>query len=94
MPQHRILLDTSFILAIENRDDPFHERAKQVDRELMREDCVLLLHWGILLEVGDGYARVDRREKGWQLLEKFRREDGFQIIPLTDSLLAEATDLY
>lgn len=94
MPQHRIFLDTSFILALENRDDLFHERAKQVDRELMREDCVLLLHWGILLEIGDGYARVDRREKGFRLLDTLRQEDGYRIVPLTDSLLAEAASLY
>ena len=94
MPQRQVFLDTSFILALENRDDPFHERAKQFDRDLMRQDCILLLHWGILLEIGDGYARVDRREKGSQLLEKFRQEGGFSIVPLTDSLLDEATVLY
>jgi len=94
VPPRLVLLDTSFILALENRDDPLHERAKQIDRDLMREDCVLLLHWGILLEIGDGYARVDRREKGGQLLEKLQREEGFRIIPLTDFLLGQAMALY
>jgi predicted nucleic acid-binding protein len=77
VPQPRVFLDTSFILALENRDDPFHERAKQVDRELIGRDSVLVLHWGILLEIGDGYARVDRREKGLQLLETLRRENSY-----------------
>jgi hypothetical protein len=94
VPQPRVFLDTSFILALENRDDPFHERAKQIDRELIGRDSVLVLHWGILLEIGDGYARVDRREKGFQLLETLRRENSYQIVPLTDALLSEATALY
>ncbi len=94
MPQRLLLLDTSFILALENRDDPFHERAKALAADLAREDCILLLHWGILLEIGDGYARVDRREKGCGLLDKFREEKGFRIVPLTDDLLQGAIALY
>jgi hypothetical protein len=69
--------------------------AKQLDIELMRQACVyLLLHWGILLEIGDGYARVDRRVKGADLLEIFRRESGCRIVSLTESLMAEAISLY
>jgi uncharacterized protein len=94
LPRRQVFLDTSFIVALENRDDPVHGRAIEIDRQLMGEDCDLLLHWGILLEIGDGYARVGRREKGLVLLERFRREDGYRIAPLTESLLNEATILY
>ncbi len=94
MPRRLALLDTSFILALENRDDPLHSRAKQIDRDLLREGCVLLLHTGILLEIGDGYARVQRREKGAELLERFRREAGFRVVPLTNLLLEQAVSLY
>ncbi len=61
MPRRTVLLDTSFVLALENKDDPHHERAKVLDRELLKENAVLLLHWGILFEIADGYARVGRR---------------------------------
>ncbi len=94
MPQRLLLLDTSFILALENRDDPFHERAMSLAGDLAHEDSLLLLHWGILLEVGDGYARVERREKGCGLLDKFRKEEGFRIVQLSDDLLQDAIALY
>jgi hypothetical protein len=94
MPQRSVLLDTSYVLALENRDDPFHERAKSLARSLAQEDCVLVLHWGILLEIGDGYARVERREKGCDLLDKFQKEKGFRILSLTDDLLHDAIALY
>jgi uncharacterized protein len=94
VPQRRVLLDTSFILAIENRDDPCHERAKELARELAREGCLLVVHWGILLEIGDGYARVERHEKGCALLDKLQKEEGFQIVPLTDDLLEDAITFY
>ena len=94
MASRRLFLDTSFLVALENRDDPFHGRAKQLDRQLMSEACTLLLHWGILLEIGDGYARIGRRNKGLQLLEKLSREEGYHVYPLTESLLEQASDLY
>lgn len=94
VPQRLALLDTSFVLALENRDDPFHERAKSLANDFNREAGVFLLHWGILLEIGDGYARVERRNKGCGLLDKLRREEGFRIVPLTETLLQDAIALY
>ena len=90
VPQRLALLDTSFVLALENRDDPFHERAKLLANEFNREGGVFLLHWGILLEIGDGYARVERRKKGCGLLDRMRNEEGFRIVPLTEPLLQDA----
>jgi uncharacterized protein len=94
VPQRLVFLDTSFILALENCDDPVHEKAKSFARTLAAESSLLLLHWGIILEIGDGYARVDRREKGWKLVEKFDRGSNFRVVPLTDSLIADALALY
>jgi uncharacterized protein len=94
VPQRTVLLDTSFILALENKDDPHHERAKALDRELLDQNGVLILHWGILLEIADGYARVGRRARGIQLLAQFDEEEGYRVFPITESLLQEALGLY
>ena len=37
MARRTVFLDTSFVVALENRDDPYHERAKALDREMLRE---------------------------------------------------------
>lgn len=89
-----VLLDTSFVVALENKDDPHHQRAKQLDEELLRGGAELLLHWGILLEIADGYARVGRRVKGLQLLARFQSESGYLIRPISESLLQESIQLY
>ena len=94
MPQRSVLLDTSFILALENRDDPHHQRAKSLDTELLDGNAILLFHWGILLELADGYSRLSRRAKGLQLLAKFEEEDSYRLSPITDALLKDALDLY
>ena len=94
MPARAVFLDTSFILALDNKDDAHHERAKQLDRELVAQGCNYLLHWGILLEIADGYARISRRSKALQLLEKFESEQGYIVRPITEQLLQEAISLY
>jgi predicted nucleic acid-binding protein len=87
-----VLLDTSFIIALENRSDPHHERAKGLDRELLGEGAVVVLHWGIRFEIADGYSRLARRAKGLQLLDKFERE--YEVYPITESLPQDALALY
>jgi predicted nucleic acid-binding protein len=94
VPQRTVMLDTSFILALENKDDPHHERAKALDRELLGQNGVLLLHWGVLLEIGDGYARIGRRARGLHLLAQFEQEEGYRVCPITESLLQDAISLY
>jgi len=89
-----VLLDTSFIIALENRDDPFHQHAQDLDRALVAEDATFLLHWGVLCEIGDGYSRLGRREKGIELLGKLVGEQGYEVFSVSDSLLAEALQLY
>ena len=94
VPQRLALLDTSFLLALENRDDPFYEKAKSLAGDFERKDGILLLHWGILLEIGDGYARVERRKKGCGLLDRLQKETCFRLVPLTETLLQDAVALY
>lgn len=38
---HTVFLDTSFVVALENRDDTHHERARQLDAQLLNEEAVL-----------------------------------------------------
>ncbi len=94
MPRRIVLLDTSFIVALENLRDPHHERAKVLDRQLLREGCLSLLHWGILFEIGDGYARVGRRSKGCELLDRLWNEGRYRIVPLTEPLMGQGLELY
>jgi predicted nucleic acid-binding protein len=92
--QRTVFLDTSFVIALGNKDDPHHERAKALDHELLKEDAVLMLHWGILIEIADGFARLARRAHGLELLAKLTSEAGYSVVPITDTLLQGGLDLY
>ena len=94
MARPTVFLDTSFIVALENTNDPHHKKAKKLDTTLLKQKATLLLHSGILLEIGDGFARLERRQKGIELLARFHREDGYHIAQITNEVLHEAHELY
>ena len=83
-----------FVVALENKDDPHHERAKSLDRESVEGTRDLLFHWGILFEIADGYARIGRRARGIQLLERFECEQEYHLLPITDASLKQASNLF
>jgi predicted nucleic acid-binding protein len=90
----QVFLDTSFVFALDAKDDMYHLRAKAWDRLLSSRRVPVILHIGILLEIADGFSRLHRRPKGMEFLEKFTHEDGFDVYTIDDSLLEEATQLY
>ncbi len=49
----------------------------------MKEDALLIFHWGILIEIADGYAHHGRRARGLQLLAKLTTEGGYELFPIT-----------
>jgi predicted nucleic acid-binding protein len=89
-----VFLDTSFVVALDNNRDAHHAKAKKLDNTLLKQKATLLLHSGILLEVGDGFARLGRREKGNELLKRFRNEEGYRIVQITDDLQGRAEQFY
>ena len=94
MPSSRALMDTAFVVALENHRDPYHEPAKRIDRALLAANTELILHWGIILEIGDGYARLGRRTKGFELLRRFEIEAGYRVEPIDEPLYQAARGLY
>ena len=94
MAQRVVFLDTSFVIALENKDDPHHARAKDIDDELLRDEAILIFHWGILIEIADGYARFARRTRGLELLARLTSESGYDLFPITETLPQAGLDLY
>jgi uncharacterized protein len=61
---------------------------------LLQEGSTLVLHWGVLLEIANGYARAGRRAKGLALLERFEQEEAYQWYPITETLLFKTLTQY
>ncbi|MEX2140553.1 MAG: PIN domain-containing protein [Pirellulales bacterium] len=88
-----LLMDTSYIIALENRGDEHHAAARRLERQCIERRVELVLHWGIVLEVLDGFARFSRRDKGLRLAERFKAQD-YGVYELTQTLGNEALEWY
>lgn len=88
-----LLVDTSFFIALANADDTHHQEALLLEEECLKEGKLLVLHWGILFEMLDGFSRRNRRHKAIQLLDRIELED-FRVYSLTDRLVDDAIRLF
>src|SRR6266436_5544606 len=89
-----VFMDTSFIIALGHSRDPYHQVAQKVDRDLTARGAEYVLHWGVVLEIGDGYARRKRRKRGAQILSNLDQHDQYKILPIDAELLNGAKALY
>jgi uncharacterized protein len=93
-PPRRVFLDTSFVIALSAKDDPHHARAKAWDQALRSTGTSAVLHLGVVLEIGDGFSRLNRRAKGMEFVDRLLHEEGFEVFMIDESLLGEAAQLY
>jgi len=62
-----IFIDSSGVIALLNRSDPYHEKATQLQATLKSQRRPRLTTTAVLLELGDGFAR----KKRWDLISPF-----------------------
>jgi len=96
MSDERFFVDTSFLLALYNDRDQYHQRALEWNRrvELARQ---VVLTEAILIEVGDAFGAVDRA-RATRVIESFLRasEAGgvVRIISVDTALLRRGLQRY
>jgi predicted nucleic acid-binding protein len=88
-----LLLDTSFLIALENLDDPRHATACRYEKTCIDRRIDLILHWGVVMEVLDGFARLSRRAKGLEIAKRFQSQE-YLIAAISDDIAQEALSLY
>jgi predicted nucleic acid-binding protein len=86
-------MDTSYLVALQNRDDDHHEKARSLERQCIEQGVEIVLHWGVVLEVLDGFARLSRRNIAFQVVERFKSQD-YRLFELAPVLCHAAVELY
>jgi len=81
VPPRIVLLDTSFVLALENGEDSHHARAKQLDRELAAQGAVLLLHWGFCWKLAMATRGAVAAPREWNFSTSSPTKKGFKLRP-------------
>lgn len=90
----KVFIDTSFFIALANRDDMVHPRAKSLQAEFRRTKSKKITTEHILFEVGDGLSRLKFRQLAIDIILTVLKDDTFEVVPSSSVLFQSAIDLY
>ena len=88
----RIFIDTSFIQAIANKNDQFHEQAVRL-KDVVQKANELWIHEGILIEVADALSRLNRIH-AISFYHSCQKDPRFKIEPLSSELIKQSFSIY
>jgi uncharacterized protein len=86
-----VFADAFYYLAIVNRADESHSKAIAISRQMA--GTVVTTAW-VLTEVADALAAPEQRHVFLVLLESLRRDSSVTIVPPSQPLFQQGTDLY
>ena len=89
-----VFLDAAFAIALSSQTDAFHQKAVQLAQRLRAESTKLVTTRGVMLEIGNALSRLRFRAAAVRLLEALENDPNVGIAPLTESLYAEAFELF
>ncbi|MGA2063708.1 MAG: PIN domain-containing protein [Thermoguttaceae bacterium] len=89
-----VFLDTSGLIAVINVDDHWHTRAEAVWLALVGSPVTLLTTSLVLIEIGDGLARIGTRQLARQLRASLLSSPRVEVLQTTADDEARAWDLY
>ena len=89
-----VFLDTAYAIALSSRTDQYHDEAVELARQLKEEGTKLVTTRAVLLEIGNALSRERHRTAAVRLLEALEADPDVGIVPLTESLYAQAVALF
>jgi predicted nucleic acid-binding protein len=94
LPNERLLLDTSFLIALVVSTDNLHARAVALAKDVKAASAQLVTTRAVLLELGNSLARQKHRSAGVALLRRIERDSAVRVEALTEERYAQALALY
>lgn len=92
MEKERIFLDTAFILALLNRRDSYHSKAK-ILMNRVRQASEIWLTEAVLTEFGNALSSVDRKGAA-DFITGCYATSNFKVVSVTTTLMKKSVELY
>lgn len=89
-----VFVDTVAWIALLDESDFLHDQARRILDELENKKRRLVTTEFILLELGDGFSAVGKREQALKFIEVLRELDILRVIPVSQDLLGKGWELY
>src|SRR5574341_955766 len=87
----RTFLDTSFVVALINKRDQYHEEAESLSYKF--EDSLLMTTDAIILEIGNGLAKNHRKEAA-ETIDALRSSANVEVVQIDKKLLEDGLSIY
>lgn len=87
----RIFVDTSFVLALINERDQYHDQAEKLSHKF--ENSPLITTDAVLLEIGNAMAK-DFREEAVEIIKVLRSSNRVEIIEIGERLFERGLEIY
>jgi predicted nucleic acid-binding protein len=90
----RIFVDTAAWLALVNKSDEAHQRAKEIRDDLLRLKAQLVLTDYVVLEVANALCKIPFRPAAIKLIDSIRATKSIQVVEIDKGIYKEAWTLY
>lgn len=91
---NKVFVDTAAWLALINFDDDFHEIAKQIRKNLEKENYQFITSDFVFLEVADALTTPFMRQKTIAFINRVKKLTYLHVIPVSNYLFEEGWQLY
>lgn len=89
-----VFLDTSGLIAVLNADDQWNAQADAAWRSLIASNAPMLTTSLVLIELGDGLARIHHRQLAIELRDRLQASTRVEIIQITAEDEVRAWELF
>ncbi|MFO8072428.1 MAG: PIN domain-containing protein [Polyangia bacterium] len=89
-----VFVDTSFFVAALDVRDSAHRRALELAGELNADGSPMVTSDAVMLELGNYFSRSPLRMHAIEWIKAVRRADGWEVVPLTRSLIYRGENRY
>ncbi len=86
-----VFIDTSFVIALINKNDLYHDKA--IELSIKYEDYPLITTDVVLLEIGNAMAKKFKQE-AIKIIETFQDSDAVRIVEFNFTLFEKAFEMY
>lgn len=93
MSQQVYFLDTSYLIALYNPKDDYHNAALRWKVKIESTDCFCTTE-AVLVELGNAWSKQANRKKAFEVISLCNNRPEIEIVELTHTLFMRALSLY
>jgi len=89
-----VFVDTSALIAIENRRDNFHSQAIEIRKKLKESQISYVTTSAILLEFGNSFSQLNLKPTATQMIGAIKRSTKWSCVSIDDNLIDKEFELF